>query len=197
MKLIFKSVICAFILSCVISMTGFYGACGDIQHEVFRLHILANSDSTEDQQLKLKVRDGLLSYTSEIFKDCKSKDESIKTTKIKLDDIKSRAQQIVYENGYDYKVDAYITNMSFNTRVYDNFTLPAGKYDSLRITIGSGEGKNWWCVLYPALCIPGATTDELNSVINNNEQEIVTNSNKYEVKFKIVEWFEGLLSIFQ
>lgn len=196
MKLILKSVICAFIFACVISMSGFYGVCDDIQNEVFRLHIIANSDSPEDQALKIKVRDKMLSYTSEIFKGCKNKAESINAANTYLEDIKSHAQQIVYENGYNYKVDAYVTNMSFNTRVYDNFTLPAGKYDALRIVIGNGEGKNWWCVLYPALCIPSAQADDLGNVMNDSEQEIITNADRYEVKFKVVEWFESIFSFF-
>ena len=213
MKLILKSVICAFIFACVISMSGFYGVCDDIQNEVFRLHIIANSDSPEDQALKIKVRDEMLSYTSEIFKGCKNKAESINAANTYLEDIKSHAQQIVYENGYNYKVDAYVTNMSFNTRVYDNFTLPAGKYDALRIVIGNGEGKNWWCVmypslcvgaarknwwcvLYPALCIPSAQADDLGNVMNDSEQEIITNADRYEVKFKVVEWFESIFSFF-
>ncbi len=196
MKIFFKSVICAFVVACVISMSGFYGVCDDIQNEVFRLHIIANSDSPEDQALKIKVRDEMLSYTSEIFKGCKNKAESINAANTYLEDIKSHAQQIVYENGYNYKVDAYVTNMSFNTRVYDNFTLPAGKYDALRIIIGNGEGKNWWCVLYPALCIPSAQADDLGNVMNDSEQEIITNADRYEVKFKVVEWFESIFSFF-
>lgn len=197
MKLLFKSLCCALVISCLLSMTGFCGACEDIQNEVFRLHILANSDSEDDQKLKLYVRDGLLEYTEELFKDCKNKEQSKQTALENTDNIKQKAQMLVYEYGYKYPVDAYVTNMSFNTRVYDDFTLPAGNYDALRIVIGEGEGYNWWCVIYPALCVPSAEGDELNSVLNEDEQDIINESEHYEVKFKIVEIFEGICSWFR
>lgn len=197
MKLLFKSLCCALVISCLLSMTGFCGACEDIQNEVFRLHILANSDSEDDQKLKLYVRDGLLEYTEGLFKNCKNKEQSEQTALENIDNIKQKAQTLVYEYGYNYPVDAYITNMSFNTRVYDDFTLPAGNYDALRIVIGEGEGHNWWCVIYPALCVPSAEGDELNSVLNEDEQDIINESEHYEVKFKIVEIFEGICSWFR
>lgn len=196
MKLLFKSLCCAVVISCLLSMTGFCGACKDIQDEVLRLHILANSDSEDDQKLKLYVRDGLLEYTEELFKNSKNKEQSKQTALENLDNIKQKAQSLIYEYGYDYSVDAYITNMQFNTRVYENFTLPAGNYDALRIVIGEGKGKNWWCVIYPALCVPSAEGDELNSVLNEDEQDIVSKSEQYEVKFKIVEIFENICNWF-
>lgn len=197
MKLLFKSLCCAVILSCLFSMTGFCGACDDIQNEVFRLHILANSDSEDDQNLKLYVRDGLLEYTEQLFKNCKNKEQS-KTTALKnIDNIKQKAKNLISEYGYNYSVDVYVTNMGFNTRVYENFTLPAGNYDALRIVIGEGKGHNWWCVLYPALCVPSAKGNELNSVLNEKEQDIVLESDSYTVKFKIVEIFEDICNFFK
>lgn len=196
MKMIFKAVVCGMIISCLMSMTGFCGACEKIQNDVFRLHILANSDTEKDQQLKLKVRDGVLKYTKNLFKDCKNKEESMETAQNRINEIKNYAQQLVYNYGYDYTVDAYVTNMCFNTRVYENFTLPAGQYDTLRIVIGNGEGHNWWCVLYPALCVPSASGNELDEVMNDIEKDIVTDSEKYQVKFKAVEIFESIRSLF-
>ncbi|MGN1456463.1 MAG: stage II sporulation protein R [Acutalibacteraceae bacterium] len=194
MKLMFKAVCCAVVISMLLSVTGFCGACDDIQNEVFRLHIIANSDSQDDQKLKLYVRDGILEYTEELFKDCKNKEQSVQTARDNIDLIKNKAQSLVYEYGYDYPVDAYVTKMSFNTRIYNEFTLPAGQYEALRIVIGDGNGKNWWCVLYPALCVPSAEGNELNSVLNENEQDIVENSVNYQVKFKIVEVFEYIIN---
>ena len=100
--------------------------------------------------------------------------------------------------GYDYDVSAYITKMPFNTRVYENFTLPAGTYDALRIIIGSGSGHNWWCVLYPSLCLGSAqeNDDKLQATVNQGECDILTDSGKYEVKFKIVEIFESIQNLF-
>ena len=194
MKLMFKAVCCAIVISMLLSVTGFCGACDDIQSEVFRLHIIANSDSENDQKLKLYVRDGILEYTEELFKNCKNKEQSVQTARDNIYLIKNKAQSLVYEYGYDYPVDAYVTKMSFNTRIYNEFTLPAGQYEALRIVIGDGNGKNWWCVLYPALCVPSAEGNELNSVLNENEQDIVENSVNYQVKFKIVEVFEYIIN---
>ena len=87
--------------------------------------------------------------------------------------------------------------MSFSTRVYDGFTLPAGNYDALRIVIGNGSGKNWWCMIFPSLCIPSASTAKLSDAVNAREQDIVTQSDRYEIKFRIVELFEGLFSLFR
>lgn len=180
----------------MLSMTGFSGACEDIQDKVFRLHILANSDSDEDQELKLKVRDEITAYTEKLFANCKTKEESIETAKKNIENIISKANETVKKYGYNYTVDAYITNMSFDTRVYDDFTLPAGKYDALRIVIGEGKGHNWWCVLYPAVCVPSAQ-DDISTALNKNETDIVTDSDKYIVKFKIVEIFENFANLFR
>ena len=196
MKYLLKAVVCSVILSCLLSMTGFYGACEDIRQEVFRLHILANSDSDEDQRLKLTVRDRVLGYTEELFRNCNSKEESIRTAKANIKEITAFAQSVVKEQGYEYPVKVYVTKMPFTTRVYDQITLPAGQYDALRIVIGSGQGHNWWCVLYPALCLPSASGNELSGVISEGEEEIVSAGEKYEVKFWLIEWWEGLLSVF-
>ncbi len=196
MKILFKAFCCAVIISCIFSMTGFSGACEDIESKVFRLHIIANSDSEEDQDLKLKVRDEITTYTEELFANCKTKEESMEAAKNNINSIRSKAREVVKKYGYDYTVNAYVTNMSFDTRVYDDFTLPAGEYDALRIVIGEGKGHNWWCVLYPAVCVPSAQ-DDIGSALNDGETEIVTESDKYVVKFKIVEIFESIANFFR
>ncbi len=195
MRILFKAFCCATIIGCLLSMTGFSGACKDIENRVFRLHIIANSDTAEDQELKLKVRDEITSYTEELFADCSTKEESVQAAKKNIDLIKKKAAETVKKYGYGYSVDAYVTNMSFDTRVYEDFTLPAGRYDALRIVIGEGKGHNWWCVLYPAVCVPSAQKD-ISSALNENETEIVTDSDKYVFKFKIVEIFESLAGFF-
>lgn len=197
MKLFIKAVVCSFFITCILSLNGFYGACREIRGGVFRLHILANSDSEEDQSLKYKVRDGLLDYTSSLFSECGSKEEAIQTASDNIECIRERAQEIVNENGYDYPVDAYVTNMSFDTRVYDDFTLPAGEYDALRIVIGKAEGHNWWCVLFPALCINASGDNDISGLMNEGEESIVRDSGEYEVRFKVVEFFEQLCSFFK
>ena len=196
MRVFFKAMVCGVLLSLVFSMAGFFGACEEIRNDVFRLHVIANSDSEEDQALKLRVRDAVLEYTGELFFECRGKGESINRAESRLGEIKSLCCKTVRESGYTYPVDVYITKMYFGTRVYDSFTLPAGEYDTLRIVIGKGEGHNWWCVLFPALCLPGATGDELRTVMNDNEADIVSSGEKYEIRFKFVEWIEGLFSVF-
>ena len=197
MKLFFKSVICSFVISSLISMTGFCSVCENLQSDIFRLHIIANSDSEQDQILKHKVRDGILEYTAELFSECKNRDEAIVSAKENLEDIKRFSQDMVYSYGYDYQVDAYITEMDFDTRIYEEFTLPAGKYNALRIVIGNGQGHNWWCMLYPALCIPSAQEKKPELSLDENETDVISNPGKYEVKFRLVEIFEAIRSFFE
>ena len=113
-----------------------------------------------------------------------------------IEDIRSYAQAVIRQAGYDYPVQAYVTNMSFTTRVYEDVTLPAGRYDALRIVIGSGQGHNWWCVLYPALCLPSVRKEALSEVVSSGEEAIMTGQESYQVKFLLVEWWENLCSLF-
>ena len=197
MRLFLKSLLCSFVISSLISMTGFCSVCENLQNDVFRLHIIANSDSEQDQSLKLKIRDGILEYTSKLFAECKDRDEAIIAAKENLEDIKRFSQDMVYTYGYGYKVDAYITEMDFDTRIYEEFTLPAGKYNALRIVIGNGQGHNWWCMLYPALCIPSAQEKKPELSLDENETDVISNPGKYEVKFRLVEIFEAIRSFFE
>lgn len=194
MKTIFRALVCGVLLSAVLSLAGFDGACEDIRQQVFRLHIIANSDSADDQAMKLAVRDRLLEYTGSLFKNCRSKYESIECAREHIDDIRRIACLTVRDYGCDYPVDAYVTKMDFTTRVYDDITLPAGEYDALRIVIGSGQGHNWWCVLFPALCLPECDRNELHNVMTDNEVDVISSAEKYEVRFLLVEWIEGLFS---
>ncbi len=196
MKLMFKALYCGLCIACLLSMVGFCGACEDIENEVLRLHILANSDSETDQALKLKVRDGLLNYSETLFKNAATKEEAKVIAKENLAQIRSEAKRIIHENGYNYDVQVYVKNISFNTRIYGDITLPAGYYDAIQVVIGAGEGHNWWCVMFPPLCLPSATGTELNAVLNDEEQKIVT-EDTYTFKFKIVEIFEGIISLFR
>ena len=197
MKLLFKSMVCGLVISCILSMTGFCSVCDNLRNDIFRLHILANSDSVQDQTLKLKVRDGILDYTSEIFKSCRSREQAIRTARTHLDEIRSKCQAIIRENGFDYSVAVYTTKMSFDTRVYENFTLPAGKYDALRIVIGSGKGHNWWCMIYPSLCLPSAQKNKPESSLDQSETDVISHFGQYEVKFRLVEIFENISSLFE
>lgn len=175
----------------------FSAQCDDIRSKVLRLHILANSDSSEDQALKIKVRDRILTASSELFKKSADKEEAEKNVRENLDKIKKVAEDEVKREGFDYAVNAELVNMYFTTRTYDNVTLPAGNYDAVRITIGKAAGHNWWCVLFPSLCIPAASDKQkVDDVLDKDETEIVTNPDSVVVKFKTVEIVEQIKSWF-
>lgn len=194
MKIFLKSVFTAFILSFIITQTFFTAQCEEIPENILRLHILANSDSEEDQELKIKVRDHILESAEELFKNANNKTEAVHITRTNLKKIVDDAQQYVYSLGYDYKVSGEIVqDMYFNTRQYDNFTLPAGRYDAFRIIIGKGEGHNWWCVMFPPMCFAMAEDNsDLAQVLTEEQMDIAENETKYEYKFKIVEIYNEL-----
>lgn len=181
------------IAAITINMLGFAGSCSEIRKNVLRLHILANSDSQEDQNLKLKVRDRLLEEGSYYLEEAVSESEAERILEPQLEKLKETAEDEIRKNGYGYKVRVEICDEYFNTRTYDDVTLPAGKYRALKVIIGEGQGKNWWCVMFPPLCLPAAEESaELDAVLTDDEVEITKSYNKYKIKFKIVEWWEQL-----
>ena len=195
MKLLEKSLLLAFILTALISFTGFTAGCEDIPNHVLRLHVLANSDTTEDQNLKLKVRDRILAESAGILDEAKNKEDAQQIIKSKIPLLKKAAQDEVKKNGYNYPVNVEMANMYFTTRKYDEVTLPTGDYDALRVTIGKAEGHNWWCVVFPPMCLPAAEeSKELSDVLNSNQLQIVKQTGDFEVKFKTVELYEELKS---
>lgn len=192
-----KALLSGFFISILISFSGFCGKCEDISQKVLRLHIIANSDSIEDQDLKIKVRDSVLKNCSSIFDSKKDLSKAVKSAKENLDIILKTAKEEIKTNGYSYTVKAEVTKMYFNTRHYNEVTLPAGVYEAVRITIGEGRGKNWWCVMFPPMCLPAAEEKkELQDVLNPEELRIVEGGEKYEFKFKILEIFEEIRSWF-
>lgn len=191
--LLIKSAIIAFVLTVIYSVIPFQAVCAEIPNDVFRFHILANSDSEEDQALKLKVRDKVLEKTKILFDTANSKSDAEKFVKANLETIEEIAQNEVYKNGYNYPVKAEVVNMHFDTRYYESYTLPSGMYDALRITIGNAKGHNWWCVMYPSICI--STVDEgkdrAKDALSDDEYSVVTDD-KVEYKFFIVELFQKI-----
>ena len=174
-------------------MIPFQAVCAEIPNNVFRFHILANSDTEEDQTLKLKVRDKVLERTKILFDTANSKSDAEEFVKANLETIEEIAQNEVYKNGYNYPVKAEIVNMHFDTRHYESYTLPAGMYDALRITIGNAKGHNWWCVMYPSIRISTADEgkDRAKDVLSDDEYSLVTDD-KVEYKFFIVELFQKI-----
>ena len=174
------------------SFSEFFATCDNIRDKVLRLHIIAASDTDSDQSVKLKIRDRILKESDELF----YTDKGILSAKEKalgnLEKIEKLANDELLNNGLKPTAKAEFTNMFFDTRVYDNFTLPAGNYDAVRVIIGEGKGKNWWCVLYPALCIPAAS-DGLDT-LTDEEIKIIEAAPRYEVKFLLVELIEKFKS---
>ena len=179
------SIILALIFSVLLSFTSFSAYCNEIENGVLRLHILANSDSDKDQALKLAVRDSILENSEDIFESASNKEDALKNAKENLPKIINTARKTIKENGYDYSVSGEVEKCYFNTRVYDNFTLPAGYYDAVRIKIGSAKGKNWWCVLFPEVCISASAN--LKDTLSDGSVEKIENPQNYKVKFKVVE----------
>ena len=171
----------------------------DISKSVFRLHVLANSNSEEDQNLKLKVRDSLLNYMNGLCSNCSTKQEAISIANEHKDDFQKIAEQTIKENGYDYTAKINIDNFYFPTKNYGDISLPAGYYDALRVEIGEAKGKNWWCVMFPSLCFidvsSGVVDDNAKENLQDNLQkesyDIISDSKKPDIKlkFKLIEVF--------
>lgn len=178
----------------------------DIASSVFRLHVIANSDSSEDQNLKYKVRDNLLEYMNEICKDCSSKEEAINLVEENKDVFKQIALDTIKENSYSYDVNISIGNFEFPTKNYGDISLPAGFYDALRVEIGKAQGQNWWCVMFPPLCfvdissgvVPEESKELMEDSLSDEEFALVSDDSKLDIqfKFKLIEFFtnNGLIT---
>lgn len=184
---LFFGLLCAVFLS----MAHFDAACDDLRGNVLRLHIIANSDSEADQAVKLAVRDRILKETSKIFGEGTTLAEAEKLAVENLGKITKCANSVLAENGFGYTAESELGNSYFETREYETFTLPAGNYRSLIVKLGNGEGKNWWCVVFPAVCLPAAAPDaELSDSTTETGAKIAENPKKYIARFKAVEIYE-------
>lgn len=172
----------------------------NLSDNFFRLHILANSNSKEDQDLKLKVRDAIIEYMEAKNYSYSSKSNVINAVTEELDVYKSIAENIIKEAGFNYPVSIEIGNFYIPTKLYGNISLPAGNYDALRVKLGNAEGENWWCSLFPPLCfvdISSGVVDEnskdtLKKNLSDEEFAIITNNNEtIKLKFKILELFSN------
>lgn len=198
-KTIFRieiSLLVALIICGVLNINAFSQQCESIREKMLRMHVIANSDSEEDQKLKLKVRDAVLLAGEKVF------DGSITATEAKekitpyIDYLENIALETIKNEGLDYNVKITVEKEYFNTRTYDNsITLPAGFYTAVKVIIGEGKGQNWWCVMFPPMCLPTAVAEcEISDVLTDDETEIVTETEKYKFKFKIVEFFEEIFN---
>jgi len=180
-----------FFTAVVSSTISFAQTCDEVRSDVLRLHILANSDSEEDQNLKLKVRDAVLKEGADIFEGSQNVEEAVSKITPQKDRLKSIAEKVIKENGKNYPVTVLLETEYFETRTYEDVTLPAGEYLAVRILIGEGKGHNWWCVMFPPLCLPAAT-DTVDAYMSDDEITLVKSQPEYEPRFKIVEWFQKI-----
>ena len=172
----------------------------DISSSIFRLHVIANSNSEEDQTLKYLVRDNILDYINTLISSDSSKQDVMQIINENLYNIQKVAENTINENGYNYPVNIEIGKYYFPTKSYGDISIPSGNYDGLRVKIGNAEGKNWWCVMFPPLCFVDVTSgilpEESKETLENNLEEedyeiISSNSNEIKLKFKIIEFFEN------
>lgn len=171
----------------------------DIADSVFRLHVIANSDSSVDQALKYKVRDKLLDYMNSLCIDINSKEEAISIAKKHKEEFQNIALKVIQEQGFDYPVNINIGTFEFPTKTYGDISLPAGIYDALRVEIGNANGQNWWCVMFPSLCFidisSGIVEENSKTLLKDNLSEesyaVISDSsdNVIKFKFKILEFF--------
>lgn len=188
------SILIALIIANTFSFVGFSKQCDEIRNKVLRMHVIANSDEEYDQELKLKVRDAVLREGRELFDGSLTADDAEEKIVPNIDRLENVALKTIRDEGYDYKVKIYVANEFFKTRVYDNsVTLPAGEYTAVKVVIGEGKGKNWWCVMFPPMCLPAVNNDTgIHDVLNSDELNIVNNGQRYSFKFKILEICEDL-----
>ncbi len=175
----------------------------NLSDNVFRLHVIANSDSKGDQDLKYKVRDKLIEYMKSITSNIENKEEVINIAYNNIENFQKIAEQVIKENDFNYPVKIEIGNFSFPTKTYGDISLPSGFYDALKVEIGNASGQNWWCVMFPPLCfvdvtsgvVPESSKENLETNLGQEEYDIISNNNESDViefKFKIVEFFEDL-----
>lgn len=194
LKKIELSLLFGLLFSVALSFAGFESKCDTLRNGVFRLRIIANSDSDYDQALKLAVRDEILNSTEDIFADCSSLSEAKTAAKLNIKTVNDTVERVLRDSGSEYSFESEVKKEYFGTREYDNFTLPAGEYDSLVIRLGSAQGHNWWCVLFPGVCLPAASKkNDLNDVFSEDTADVAYNSQKYEIRFKAAEIYEKIV----
>lgn len=174
----------------------------NISSSVFRLHVIANSDSAEDQNLKYLVRDALIDYMNSVSKNSNSKDEAISIAYQHKSDFYKIAKKVINDNGYDYNVNISIGNFAFPTKNYGDISLPAGYYDALKVEIGNASGQNWWCVMFPPLCfvdistgiVPEDSKETIKDSLHTDEYNLINNAQTADVKFKfkLLEFFQNI-----
>ncbi len=169
-----------------------------LQDEIIRLHVVANSDSDGDQNLKLRVRDAVVSYLGDQMEDIRSKADARVFLEAHLDEIAAVANRVIEAAGLSDRVKVTLTEEEFDTREYDSFSLPAGLYDSLRIVIGEGQGHNWWCVVFPSVCLPKESfeTEAAGAGFSEDLTGTLQKDQGYEVRFWLLDCIGRIRNFF-
>ena len=192
MKRIKLSILFGLISAMLLSVSHFNVLCDDLRENILRLHIIANSDSVADQNLKILIRDEILNETSDLFLNVTDLEDAKQKVGTSLNEFEEIAKRVIVENGFNYDAVAYVEEKYFDTRVYDEFTLPAGYYPSLVIELGEAKGKNWWCVVFPTVCIPAASKGDLSDSVNAESANMAKQGSRYIMRFKTVEIYEKI-----
>lgn len=171
----------------------------EIKNEIIRFHVLANSDSTEDQDLKIKVRDAIIEYVYKELESSKSIEESREYLINNKDIIEGIAKEVIISSGYNYNVNSSLSKENFPDKMYGDILFPQGEYEAFKILIGEAEGQNWWCVMFPPLCFVDETKETIDNYktrenLEINEELEVKEENKIVFKFKILEGLKKLFS---
>lgn len=172
----------------------------EIAEKIIRFHVIANSDSSEDQQLKLKVRDAVGNFMRPELSGVSDIAKSRRIVTENLSAIEKEAEKVIAEEGYTYTVSAELTRTDFPEKTYGQYTFPAGNYQALEVTIGEGNGQNWWCVMYPNLCFYGSTYEvieeeaakSLERVLSPKEYKSLMENKDYEVKFAFRDFWKDI-----
>lgn len=176
------------------SVGAFAYNCSRVRSDVLRMHVIANSDCSADQQLKLMARDAVLERGAQLFDGTVTADEARRKIEPHKAELEAAAREVIERAGYDYPVSVNVVNEYFATRCYGSLTMPAGRYTAVKVVIGEGAGRNWWCVMFPPLCLPAAQDrgGNLDAFFDDGELKVVESSGRYEPRFKIVEIIEKL-----
>jgi len=194
------AILCALIIAVCASglseAASFWAGCTNVRENVVRLHVIANSDSDADQNIKLLVRDAVLARGAELFDGSVSRDDAAAKITPQIALLESAAQEVIDRNGGGYGAAVSVGEEYFPTRAYEGVTIPAGTYMAVKVTLGGGGGHNWWCVMFPPLCLPAArpaSQVSLDAILTGGQLRIVQSNPKLEIRFKLVELWEGLL----
>ena len=175
------------------NITSFAQSCNDIRNNTIRLHIIAQSDDEKDQLIKYQIRDSILKKYSDVFKEVTNIQDAEEKLISEKDSIQQFVNRKLSEYGVKYSAEITVEKEYFNTRKYENgIILPAGEYLALKINLGESKGENWWCIIFPALCLPAAdiNSNTIENVYSDQSEKIIKSSQRYEIRFKIIEYIE-------